>query len=130
MKPKIIEFERIGESRLGFISVAEVERNIPFIIKRVFWTFYTPEDVIRGKHAHYETEMVLIAVSGIIEVDIVMKDGYTERFLLNKPGLGLYLPKLCWHTMRYSHNAVQLVFASTYYFEQDYIRNYEEFKQI
>ena len=51
-----------------------------------------------------------------------------EEFILEKPETGLFIPKLCWHTMQYSHNAVQLVLASTVYSESDYIRDYQKFK--
>ena len=128
--PRIIEFSKIGTSHLGYISIAEKEKSIPFEIKRVFWTYFTPEEVIRGRHAHFETQMFLVAVSGSIAVNTEMPDGKLDVFVLDKPDVGLYIPKLCWHTMQYTHNAVQLVLASSEYSESDYIRNYEEFKKL
>lgn len=126
--PQIISFKRIGETGLGYISIGEELKQIPFEIKRIFWTYYTPEDVIRGKHAHYETEMVLISAAGKIEVTTETIDGKRDNFILDKPDIGLYIPKMCWHTMQYSHNAVQIVIASSLYDEKDYIRSYESFK--
>lgn len=126
--PEIITFKRNGDSSLGYISIAEENSQIPFEIKRIFWTYYTPEDVIRGKHAHYETEMVLIAASGSITVKTELIDGSIQEFILDKPDKGLFIPKMCWHTMRYSHNAVQIVIASSLYDEKDYIRSYDDFK--
>jgi hypothetical protein len=126
--PYIINFKKNGESTLGYISIAEEMSQIPFVIKRVFWTYYTPEEVIRGKHAHYETEMVLIAAAGIIKVKTEQIDGSIQEFILDKPDIGLLIPKMCWHTMQYSHNAVQIVIASSLYNESDYIRSYESFK--
>lgn len=128
--PYIIEFSKIGNSNWGYISVAESERNIPFEIKRVFYTYYTPQEVIRGHHAHHNTEMVLIAVAGKIIVNTEMPNGIKSTFILDKPEMGVYLPKYCWHTMQYSHNAVQLVLASSLYNEADYIRDYDVFKKI
>lgn len=128
--PQIISFKRIGESGLGYISVAEMHNQIPFDIKRIFWTYYTPEDVTRGRHSHFDTEMVLIAAAGKIDVTTEMTDGSIEEFVLDKPDVGLYLPKMCWHTMKYSHNAVQLVIASSIYDEKDYVRSHEDFKKI
>jgi len=129
-KPRLISFKKIGESSLGFISVAESATNIPFVIERTFWTYYTPEEVVRGRHAHHHTEMILIAIGGRIVVNTEMPDGSLDVFVLDKPNEGLYLPKLCWHTMQYSHSVVQLVIASSHYSESDYIRSYEEFKKI
>lgn len=129
-QPQIITFKRIGKSSEGFISISETEKDVPFEIKRTFWTYFTPEEVIRGRHAHYDTEMVLIAVSGRIIVNTEMPDGSLNEFVLEKPDIGVYLPKLCWHTMQYSHNSVQLVIASSLYNEADYIRSYYEFKKL
>lgn len=126
--PEIISFKRNGDSSLGYISIAEELKHVPFEIKRIFWTYYTPEEVIRGKHAHYETEMVLIAAAGSITVQTEEINGDIKEFVLDKPDKGLFIPKMCWHTMQYSHNAVQIVIASSLYDEKDYIRSYESFK--
>jgi len=99
-------------------------------VKRVFWTYYTPESIVRGRHAHHFTEMVLIAVGGRIIVNTEMPNGEIETFVLERPDQGLYLPPYTWHTMQYSHSAVQMVLASTTYDETDYIRSYDEFQAI
>ena len=99
-------------------------------MKRVFWAYYTPDSVLRGRHAHHVTEMILIAAAGRIIVTAEMHEQKPEVFILEKPNQGLYIPKLCWHTMQYSHNAVQIIIASTIYEESDYIRDYEQFKSI
>jgi len=128
--PYLIEFPKIGDSTMGYLSVAESLQNIPFEIKRIFWTYYTPESIVRGRHAHHETEMILIAVTGRITVITEFPNEKLKTFVLDKPNVGLYLPKYCWHTMQYSHTAVQLVLASTLYSSEDYIRDYEEFKEL
>ena len=128
--PQLIHFRKIGNPSEGYISIFQNGTDMPFEIKRCFWTYYTPEEVIRGRHAHYETEMILIASAGKIIVNTEMPGGVKETIILEKPDHGLYIPKLCWHTMQYSHNAVQLVLASSEYHESDYIRNYEDFKKL
>jgi dTDP-4-dehydrorhamnose 3,5-epimerase-like enzyme len=127
-KPYLIEFSKVGDPTLGYISIAEFEKNVPFACKRTFWTYYTPESVVRGRHAHHATEQLLIAVAGRIIVNTEMRNGELQTFVLDTPNVGLYVPPTAWHTMQYSHSAVQLVFASTFYDASDYIRNYEEFK--
>lgn len=129
-KPYLIEFKKLGNSEIGFISVSENKGLVPFDVERLFWTYFTPEDVVRGKHAHYKTEQILISVAGRIIVNIEMPDGEKMTFNLEKPNIGLYLPPNCWHTMQYSHSSVQLVIASTKYDEKDYIRNYDQFKEV
>lgn len=129
-RPQIIIFPKLGESSIGYISVTESNKFVPFDIKRVFWTYYTPESIVRGRHAHYLTEQVLVAVTGRIIVTTEEPDGTIQVFNLESPNQGVYVPPNCWHTMQYSHTAIQLVFASTEYDEKDYIRNYEDFKRI
>lgn len=127
--PYIIEFDKIGESSIGYISVAQAQEKIPFNIERVFWTYYTPESIVRGRHAHHRTEQVLVAVTGKIILTTESPNGKTEVFILDTPNKGVYIPPHAWHTMQYSHTAVQLVFASTKFDEKDYIREYEQFKK-
>ena len=129
-KPHQIQFKKVGQPAVGYISIAEFEDVIPFVVKRTFWTYYTPENVIRGRHAHHQTEQVLIAVAGRITVRTESVSGEMHEFLLDSPDMGVYIPPDCWHTMQYSHNAVQMVFASTHYDEQDYIRDYETFQKL
>ena len=126
--PYLINFPKIGSSQLGYISVAENE-NLPFTPKRIYWTYFTPEDVVRGYHAHFELEQILVAVAGKINVEIEMPDGKCFNFVLDNPHMGVFIPKMAWRKMRYSHNAVQMCIASLKYNEMDYIRKYEQFKQ-
>lgn len=127
MNPQLIDFPKIGSRDIGYVSIAE---KLPFDIKRVYWTYYTPEDVARGGHAHYELEQILIAVSGTITVHTQTVTGEDNRFILTNPNQGLYIPKMCWRNLKYSHNAVQICLASQEYTEKDYIRNYETFKGL
>ena len=130
-KPYLIEFPSIGASDIGYISVSESQKNIPFELKRVYWTYHTPENIVRGRHAHHHTQQILIAAMGRIVVNLESPDS-TEiiTFVLDKPNVGVYIPAHYWHTMQYSHIAVQLVLASAPYDEADYIRDYQEFKQL
>ncbi|GAB2958230.1 hypothetical protein GCM10027048_26420 [Hymenobacter coalescens] len=129
--PHLLEFPKLGDPTIGYISVADsMQAHVPFAIKRLFWTYYTPESIVRGRHAHHQTEQVLIAVTGRIVVTTELPDGEIQTFRLEDPHVGLYVPPHAWHTMQYSHTAVQLVLASSSYEEADYIRSYEQFKQI
>ncbi len=127
-KPCLIEFTRIGAPALGYISVAEKE-SLPFEVKRIYWTYFTPEDVIRGGHAHYDLEQVIVAVAGKIIINTELLNGEKEEFVLDKPNIGLYVPKLCWREMKYTHNAVQMCIANLAYTVEDYIRDYNQFKE-
>jgi mannose-6-phosphate isomerase-like protein (cupin superfamily) len=126
----LLDFGRIGERDTGYISVAEPQGKLPFAPSRVFWTYFTPEEIVRGRHAHYRTEQVLVAVAGEIAVTLEFPDGSIHAVRLAKPNHGLYIPPYTWHTMQYSHNAVQLAIASLPYEAADYIRDKEEWRRI
>lgn len=128
-EPQIINFSKIGNSSLGYISLAEKE-TLPFDVKRIYWTYFTQENVERGGHGDHNLKQILVAVAGKITVNTEMPDGSKKTFLLESPSQGVYLPKYSWHIMQYSHNAVQMCFTSMIYEEKDYIRNYKEFKNL
>ena len=128
-QPYLIEFPKVGNSVQGYISVAEKD-NLPFEVNRVYWTYYTPESVQRGGHAHHRLQQIMVAVSGRIIVETEMPGGVKERFILESPKTGLVLPNFCWHIMQYTHNAVQMCIANIAYDENDYIRDYQEFLKL
>lgn len=127
--PQLVEFSKIGSSDLGYITVAQ-NSTLPFQIARVYWTYYTPDSVIRGHHAHYALEQVIFATSGRIEFELEGMDGVKQGFLLESPHIGLYVPKLYWRTIKFSHNAVLMCLASMEHEEADYIRDYPIFKSL
>ena len=129
-KPHLINFNKIGSPNLGYISVGENHENIPFEIKRVYWTYYTPQDVTRGGHAHYDLEQVIVAVSGTITFNTEDLQGNKVEFILDSPDKGLFIPKLIWRDIKFSHNAVLLCMASEKYIASDYIRDYKTFLEL
>ncbi|HJY21660.1 MAG TPA: FdtA/QdtA family cupin domain-containing protein, partial [Hanamia sp.] len=128
-EPRLIDFPRIGKTLEGYISVAENDA-LPFEVKRVYWTYFTPESIKRGGHAHHHLEQILVAVAGKIIVTTQMPGEDEQRTILETADQGIFLPKYCWHRMQYSHNAVQMCIANMAYEESDYIRDYEEFKKL
>ena len=129
-KPRVIEFAPHGDDSTGFLTLAELKRDIPFEVRRVFWTYGTPPDVTRGRHAHHRTETVLVAVSGRIIVSTELPGGELDQFMLDSPDRGLYLPPLCWRSMRYTAMAVQVAFESNDYSIDDYIRSLDDFRAM
>jgi hypothetical protein len=127
--PYLITFPKIGDELNGFISVSE-KHNLPFKPKRIYWTYYTPWNLIRGNHAHHKLEQILIAVSGKIELNIELLNGEKYNFILESPNLGVFIPRMSWRTMKYFENTVQLCIASMEYSESDYVRDYHEFKSL
>ena len=122
--PSVISPENMG-------SLSHIEKEvIPFSIKRVYYLYDVPLNGERGGHAHKNLFQVLIALNGSFE--IFLDDGKkTKKIVLNRPDIGLYIPNGIWREMnKFSKNSVCLVLASEDYDENDYIRNYQEFKKI
>ena len=130
LSPCLMEFKAIGSRDLGYITAVQYPKDLPFAIKRVYWTYFTPHNVERGNHAHRELHQVIIAVSGIIRFSTEGINGNKNEFVLDNPNTGLYLPPMHWRTIHFSHNAILLCMASDEYYEEDYIRTYQEFREL
>ena len=113
MLGEIIELPKIMDPR-GNLTVAEQLKNIPFEVRRVYWTYDIPAGEHRGGHAHKQCRELVVAVSGSFTVTLT--DGQTRStHLLNRP------------FQDFSSGAVCLVLAEDYFEEEDYIRNYDDF---
>lgn len=128
-KCPILQFVDLGDER-GKLVVIEGNQAIPFDIKRVFYIYDSDSTVVRGQHANRESEFVLINVAGHSKVRIT--DGKEELIVkLDKPMMGVYLPKMIWKDMyEFSSDSVLLCLASTHYDGSEYIRDYEEYVKI
>ena len=116
----------VGE-RKGNLTMVYNSENIPFDVKRVFYSYDIPGGESRGAHAHKECHQFLIAASGAFEV--LLDDGKNKRtVLLNRPFYGLHVPPGIWAAEQgFSSGAICLVLASKEYQAEDYIREYEDF---
>ena len=112
----------------GNISVIENETTIPFDVKRVYYLYDVPGGESRAGHAHKELQQLIVAASG--SFDVTVNDGELKRtFTLNRPYHGLLIVPGIWREIdNFSSGSVCLVLASTLYDEDDYIRDYKEFK--
>ena len=114
----------------GALCVTESHSDvIPFDIKRVYYIYNVASGIIRGFHAHKELQQILVCIYGSIEISLDDGHGNIETKILDNPSVGLYVGPSTWRTMKWlKDNSVLLVFASEHYNEDDYIRNYDEFK--
>ena len=126
MDIKMIPFQIHGDERGSLIALEE-NKNIPFMVKRVYYMFDTKQGVHRGFHAHKTLKQILFCPSGActILLDSGSEKGHVR---LDKPTEGLYLESGIWREMYdVTPDAVLMVLASDYYDESDYIRDYSEF---
>lgn len=129
-KPTIINFPKIEDPR-GNLTFLQNQDQIPFEIKRIFWTYDVPGGETRGGHAYKKQEEVIIALSGSFDVIVKNADGELERYSLNRSYYGLYLPALSWrHMENFSTNALSLHLSSTEFDKSDYIREESLFQKL
>lgn len=129
MEIKKYYFPPHGDERGQLVAVEE-GKDIPFVVKRVYYIYDTLAGVRRGFHAHKNLEQILICVHGSCKV--LLDDGtQKETVTLDKPYEGLYIANNIWREMYdFSPDAVLLVLASSLYEEADYIRNYDQFLEF
>ena len=114
----------------GDLVAGEFEREVPFRVKRFFMIHGVGSREVRGEHAHRLCHQFLICIKG--SVSITADDGVNSmEIILDDPGTGIHIPPLIWSKQyHYSPDALLLVFASEYYEQGDYIRDYKEFSKI
>ena len=125
---KLIELPKFLDAR-GNLSFAENNMQIPFEIKRTYWIYDVPGGERRGGHAYLNKEFI-IALSGAF--DVIVDDGQQKmKFTLNRSYYGLYVPAGLWREIEnFSTNSLALEFGSEHYSKEDYIRDYEQFKEM
>lgn len=112
----------------GNLTAIQQNENVPFPIKRIYYLYDIPGGQERGAHGHKNLNQLIVAASGSFEV--VLTDGTnTVSHYLNRPYEGLLIKPGLWRELKnFSSGSVCLVLASEEYLEDDYIRDYEEFK--
>ena len=112
----------------GFLIPFDMSQ-IPFEPKRSFFVKNNNANDIRGRHAHQGEEHFLICLNGSVNIEKEDKRG-TDKFTL-KQGDTYYQKELEWLTIEYlEENTCLLVFADCLYAENNYVRDYDQFKTI
>lgn len=110
------------------MSFIEGQTHVPFDIRRVYYLYDVPGGAARGGHAHKALWQVIIAMSG--SFDVILDDGTgKQKFSLNRSYYGLVIGPMMWRELdNFSSGSVCVVLASQPYEEDDYYRDYDEFR--
>jgi dTDP-4-dehydrorhamnose 3,5-epimerase-like enzyme len=126
---RLISLPTVQAAR-GNLTALELPELVPFEVRRIFLVHRVSNSEVRGEHAHKKCWQLLISTTGTVMVDL--SDGeVNETFILDSPERGLLIPPLIWGTQyNFSTNATLLVLASEAFDPDDYLHNFQEFKDF
>jgi dTDP-4-amino-4,6-dideoxygalactose transaminase len=124
--PRLIEVPYLNSGH-GPLGVVEASKECGFYIKRHYFLFGSEETLHRGYHAHKKLEQFIVCLQGSACIKLEGESG-SHEFSLTTPQQGVKVPPGYWRSLSLSRDAVVSVLASEEYDEDDYIRDYEEFK--
>ncbi len=114
----------------GNITIVEGNINVPFNLRRIYYLYDIPGGESRGGHAHKELYQLIVAAGG--SFDVLLDDGTNKKIVrLNRPNYGLLVVPGIWRELfEFSSGSICMVLASHKYDEDDYIREYDKFKDL
>jgi len=117
------------DTEVGSLVVCQKGRVFEWNPARTYFLYDVPNDASRGGHAHKVLHQMIVAVAGSFEVEL--HDGRDRRtVLMRSPKTGLKLPPGLWRELsHFSGGAICLVLASLEFDEEDYIRDWPEFRK-
>ncbi len=126
---KLIELPNVVDDR-GMLAFGEGGRQIPFEIKRIFWTYHIKGGNVRGDHAHRSCSMVLFPIGGSYSIEL--DDGSMRLTLrMDDPHIGVLIPPGVWcRLFDFTQQAACISLASEPYEAEDYIHDYSEFLEF
>lgn len=105
--------------------------GLPFQIRKVLYMTDIRERDVRGGHAHFETEEILVCLRGACTVDLDDGLGHGESVRLDRRDHALLLHPHLWRVVRgFAPGTDLLAVAGCEYDEADYIRNRERFEEL
>lgn len=152
--PFNVKHGNCGGSLVQFQQGDDLENALPFSIGKVLVSSDMQPGDVRGNHAHYETEEIIVALSGGCTFDLDDGCGRKTTVRLSSSEVGsqesevsepisdlrsptsdvkaaLLLYPHVWRTFcDFEPNTVLLLVASMKYDETDYIRDRSEFERI
>lgn len=128
-EPQIIQLPKITDLR-GNLTFLQSPDSVPFDIARCYWVYDVPSGLSRDGHAYYTSQELIVALNGAFDVEV--DNGHkVTTYRLQRPDRGLLVPPRHWRTIEnFTTNGVALVLASTLYDADDYILDYNTFKEI
>ena len=104
-------------------------QDYDFDWKRCFVLKGSEKETTRGNHGHKRENQIMLVISGTLELE--SDNGETKETVILKEDEYTVLPPLTWNTFTTKEdNTVVLVMGSEIFDEDEYIRDYNEFKSL
>lgn len=98
MECKEFSIRTVDTIGMGSLSFFEANKDIPFEIKRIYYTYGAPVGTKRGMHAHKKIKQLLWCPYG--EIKVILDNGVEKKsFNLNSPEKGLLILEGFWRDM-------------------------------
>ena len=130
-KPQFITLQNITFGELDFgITVAEVDKQIPFQVKRVYWLHAGATARERGGHAHINSQQYIVAIASDINVRITDRENQKGNYELKNDGVGLYIPPNHWLHIEMPKHSVLLCLSSHKFEDQETVYDFDQFLRL
>ncbi len=117
--PLLVNLNRVSfDNLLVDITIAQVEDQVPFTIKRVYWLRSGSIPSMRGNHAHINAYQFLTIIQGEVILHITNQQGEKQQYFLNNSPTGLVVPPKHWLEIEMEQDTVLLCFSSKLFEEQ------------
>lgn len=126
MKLKFSKFTRIKSSKCDLIYFNKIKSYIKNFER--FFFLIAKRDCIRGNHAHKKCSQFFISLKDTIKMEI--EDGTKKKKIQLKPGNIVKIKPLTWVKVHLKKNQIVCVICDEKYSPKEYIRNYDEFKNL
>lgn len=122
----LVRHRTFRDSRGALVPI-ELASALPFIPARLFFVHDVPAGQMRGAHAHKSCFQYLLAVTGVVEVEV--SDGVETRLFSLESGDGLLIAPGLWASERYvTEDSVLLVLCDRPYEAEDYIHTLDDLR--
>lgn len=126
-----IELPLFSQPNRGKLVPVELDSNIPFEVKRVYYLWNVPQGSVRGAHAHTIEKEFFVCIRGKCHIKVSPDGDSPHKIVLNSSHRGIFVDNLVWHEFSdFSPDAILLCFSSTSYLPDNYITDFEEFKKV
>lgn len=122
----LLDLRSFGDQR-GTLSVAELKKELPFAVKRVFFIHNIQKKAERANHATKIQQEIIFALNGSFKASVT--DGKNKAVVtLAGPSRGLYIGQGVWRRLfDFSKDSIILALSDTPYIKDDHIEDYSEF---